>query len=408
MQRHNINRYLFAFLLASVLLACEKETPTLNEPSHRVIFTSEMDFQNQVQVNGKIAFGDVSAGVASRTWTFPEGADILDSDNDQTSNAETVEVIWTQVGQFEVKLEQTFNSDAYVGTTQQGGTLDTSIVVTVIDSVRASMEAYLINEDGTNGDALILEDGALNEVTASKSVRYIFNGGGEPANVAWDPEGGSATASGSGDFQVDVQYKSLGEYDFAMLASRARPQGADSIKLRNLIKVIPSTEPLFLQAVKERDGKIGLEFGREVNESTINLADFQIEIKNGGNLIMPSIETASLDPNEGNVLLITLAGEQIYNDDSVLVSFTQGNLLSADGVEATTFTDELLVFDKVNLLENTNFDYSFENSPTANWQYLWWGSPWDLYSFEVSTMQAQEGSKSGYIEMDPNGGMILG
>ncbi|MEL6844331.1 MAG: hypothetical protein AAFP02_14055, partial [Bacteroidota bacterium] len=328
MQRHNINRYLFAFLLASVLLACEKETPTLNEPSHRVIFTSEMDFQNQVQVNGKIAFGDVSAGVASRTWTFPEGADILDSDNDQTSNAETVEVIWTQVGQFEVKLEQTFNSDAYVGTTQQGGTLDTSIVVTVIDSVRASMEAYLINEDGTNGDALILEDGALNEVTASKSVRYIFNGGGEPANVAWDPEGGSATASGSGDFQVDVQYKSLGEYDFAMLASRARPQGADSIKLRNLIKVLPSTEPLFLQAVKERDGKIGLEFGREVNESTINLADFQIEIKNGGNLIMPSIETASLDPNEGNVLLITLAGEQIYNDDSVLVSFTQGNLLS--------------------------------------------------------------------------------
>ena len=50
---------LFVFTL--LLVSCEKqEELNLNDPNHRIIVTSEMDFENKVIVGGDIDFGDIS------------------------------------------------------------------------------------------------------------------------------------------------------------------------------------------------------------------------------------------------------------------------------------------------------------------------------------------------------------
>ena len=61
-----INKYKIYFAMLAVLVACsDAQDLDLIEPSHRVIYTSEMDFQNQIEVMGEIGFGDASAGVES-------------------------------------------------------------------------------------------------------------------------------------------------------------------------------------------------------------------------------------------------------------------------------------------------------------------------------------------------------
>ncbi len=67
---------LFVFTL--LLVSCEKqEELNLNDPNHRIIVTSEMDFENKVIVGGDIDFGDISRGVESRTWILPSNARIV-------------------------------------------------------------------------------------------------------------------------------------------------------------------------------------------------------------------------------------------------------------------------------------------------------------------------------------------
>ena len=87
MKTHMKIFYAVAGLLVAAVGCSEDQDIKLVEPSHRVIYTSEMDFQNRIEVGGDISFGDASAGVASRQWTFPQGVvDILGSDNDETSS----------------------------------------------------------------------------------------------------------------------------------------------------------------------------------------------------------------------------------------------------------------------------------------------------------------------------------
>ncbi|MEN0047346.1 MAG: hypothetical protein AAF806_09835, partial [Bacteroidota bacterium] len=92
----------------------------------------------------------------------------------------------------------------------------------------------------------------------------------------------------------------------------------------------------------------------------------------------------------------------------VTVSFNEGNLISLDGVKADAFTDEELSFNIVNLLENYEFDWSFENSTSDDWKYLGWGEDWDGYNVTMSEDIAYDGSRSMLVEYDANDGMIIG
>lgn len=406
-----IKTYIWFIAVALFINACSDDSNelSLTEPNHRVVYTSQMDFENKINVNGEIDFGDISAGVASRTWTFPEGVvDIVGSDDDINSSKDIVKTIFNTVGEHSVHLNQVYKGDAFVGSELRGKELDTTIIVTVLGPVAATINANFINDDGSLGAALNIADMAENEVTASKSVRFTYSTDGAPEVFSWNFEGGDPTEVTPAPIETDVKYKKMGTYDVQFIASRARPYGGDTIYLKDFIKVIASTDPVDLEKVTDKDGKIALVFSREMDASTLNKENFSITIENGG-VITPTIKKATVDATEGNIILLELDNEAIYNNDVIKVSYTPGVLATLDAVNATSFTDEVLEFTKINILDvDSDYDYSFENSAASNWPYLWWGAPWDKYSLEISTTRAKEGNSSAYIELEPAGGMIMG
>lgn len=414
MKKHIKNYSLLALLIITLFARCEKDEATFTEPNHRVILTSEMDFGNKINPNEDMTFGDVSSGVVSRTWTFPDNVvDVLRSDNDKTSSKKTVEVIFNTPGDYNVTLNQVFKDAPYSQTNvSQAPTsiLDTTIVIRVLPEVKINLVGNFLNDDGTLGAPLNISEKALNEVVASKKVRFSYTVAGEPEDYNWtfgtagvDPK----TFDGS-DAEIDVKYKSLGNYDLKFIASRSRPGGADTIHLKEIIKVIPSTDPVFLDAVNENNGKIDLEFSRDMDPDSFNNATFIVSLENDGNAIPVQITNAAIKAGENNIITITL-NETVYADDITKVSYTPGTLKTSDQVNATAFTDQLVLFGNLeNILKNTEFDYSFENRDASSWPYQWWGGIWGEYDFAINSDKPAEGNNSAYIEYRAGGGMIIG
>ncbi|MBJ7880121.1 hypothetical protein [Gelidibacter salicanalis] len=396
-----ISIYLLLFLSIS---ACDNSDDNdFSEPNHRVIYTSQMNFDNKIEVNGEITFGDVSTGIESRTWTFPSGAA-----NIETSSESVVKATFNKVGSHNVTLHQIFKGNAYVDKTLKGRELDTTIVITVLEPVSAIVQAFKLNEDDSLGAELTMSDNAENEIIASEKVRFIYSVIGQPEIFQWTFEGGSPQTYEGANPEVDVKYRSVGTYDMQFIASRERPFGGDTIQFKKLIKVIPSTKPVDLERVFDIDGKVALEFSRDIDPSTLNPAQFAITIENGSDVITTNIELAEVDPSNGNIVILSLNNERIYNDDTIKVSYTPGTLTTLDGMAATAFTDEILLFNLNNILKSENFDYSFENSTAAQWPYQWWGGTWGMYDLAISSSRAQDGTKSAYIEYHEQGGMIIG
>ena len=342
------------YLLAVIILVagCKKNDLLIdvNEPSHRVIFTSEMDFENTIEINTTMSFGDISAGVKSREWTFPnDGVDIVDADNDQTSTEARVTALFTKVGQFEVKLHQVFDEDVFADGALQGATeMDTIILVTVLDEIEVSVVANYLNADGTLGAELNIADMAKNPIPASESVRFTFNGLGEPEFIRWNMDGGSPGTYVGRETTLDVKYKFLGTFDLEVIGTRSRPFGGDTLLLTDFIEVQPSTAPVVVDRLTDKDGNIAIEFNREVDPATLNASDFSVTIQNDFT-VMPSFNSVTIDADEGNIVVIELAGEDIYNDDTIKVTY-QGSLFSLDGIQADNFVDQELVFNKVKIL----------------------------------------------------------
>ncbi|WP_299548304.1 Ig-like domain-containing protein [Seonamhaeicola sp.] len=414
-------KFLTLFFLTTILfVGCfEDDSVSLVEPNHRVIVTSEMNFDNTINPGGHIDFGDLSRGVQSRTWSFPEdlSAARIAGEDGNTSPKDVIKGLFYKPGIYNINLNQTFKGDVYPNEDSQspiaGRELDTTIVVTVLDWVESNIQAYYINEDGSTGDALNMSNNAENELTASKYVRLTYSAIGEPQEIVWSSAGGKPTSLETSDgAEVDMRFSKLGTWDLQYIASRARPTDADTIFIENFIKVIPSTEPVTLDRVfeKEYQTKIGLEFSREMNPETVNKNNFSVTIETaGGAVLNPEIASVLVDSEEGNVLVIELANELMYNDDTVKVSYTPGLLSTLDAVASTAITDAVLTdFIKTNVLESTDVDYSFETSEDSNWPYLWWGGQWGEYDYNVSFDRARTGDKSMYIEFRPNGGMIMG
>ncbi|MBB6460369.1 carbohydrate binding domain-containing protein [Flammeovirga kamogawensis] len=413
MKRFN---HILLFSLVAMLFGCQTEWEAPGaEPSHHVVYSSEGDFDNRVEIGGNISFGDVSRGVTSRTWTLPEGATIEGTENVTTSDKDVIHVVFNTVGQYDVKLSQTFSTNAFVDSTQVGTQLDTTYTVTVLDPVQLALSAKYVNTDGTLGADLDLN--AENELMAGNSVRFFYTSKGEPAQLTYTFEGGTPDeivydqtqiTDGSAD-ETDVLYKRLGTYSVDVIADRSRPYGADTLSFTNLIKVIPSDQPVRLTDIYEKNGYIALDYSREMDPSSINAANFAVKMANNGTEWTPEIASVMIDPEEGNVVLISLENETLYNDDYIYVSYTPGSLQTTDFVKATAFIDNLLVFKPAtNLLVESAFDNSFETSTAANWPYLWWGAPWDGYTLDVVDEDAKSGAKSAKISMNPGEGAILG
>ncbi|WP_075342981.1 hypothetical protein [Tenacibaculum agarivorans] len=407
----NIITILILSLAGTCFVQCDKEETVVIEPNQRSVFTSEMDFNNNVNVNADIDFADASAGVVSRLWTFPDNVvDIDKSDNDKTSTNKIVKAFFNTPGTYNVTLNQTFKGDVFAnGTSTGSNTADTTIVVNVLSEVKLGLTAHLLNDDGTLGAPLTIADNVENEVTASKKVRFSYTVEGQPNTFDWTFNGATPETFNGPDIDVDVTYRSLGVHDLKFIASRNRPAGSDTIFYKNLIKVIPSTEPVTLDAVNERDGKIGLEFSRDMDITTVDSSNFTVSLENNGMMIPVNITDISIDPSAPNVVLITL-NETVYRDDTAKVSYTPGLLSTTDQVKADAISEAVVGFERIeNVLESTTLDYSFENSTNidSEWPDNGWGGLWGMYNRDVSSTRAKTGSSSLMVEYQPNGGMIL-
>lgn len=386
------------------------------EPSHQVVYSSEEDFENRIEVGGDISFGDVSRGITTRTWTIPESATIIGQDS-KSSGSDIIHVVFNEVGMQEVKLSQTFSSNAYVGETQVGTQVDTTISVKVLEPISLGVTARYINKDGSAGDELNLSDNAENELMAGNSIRFFYTATGEPANLTYYLEAGDPEEVAYDETQIvdgsanetDIQYKRLGTYSMAVIAERERPFGADTVAIDNFIKVIASTEPVDLTGVYEKEGMMALDFSREMDPTSVDPTTFTVNIDNNGTLWSATVLNAIVDPNQGNIVLLELEDETLYNDDMVSVSYTPGALQTTDFMKSEAFENKMMIFlPSTNILEAAPFDHSFENSIDANWPYLWWGAPWDGYTLNVTNEDAHTGSTSAKITINQGQGAILG
>ncbi len=399
---------LIAFVIFAGIACTNEYLAPDTVPSHSVIFTSEMDFGNRVQVNGRMTFGDVSAGIVSRDWTFPSGVDILGSDDDIKSTESVVKVVFKNAGQYEIKLHQKFQNEAFVNGKVAGTESDTTFVITVLDSVKVDMKVQKIDRNNMPAESLNLRAEAQNEIEAGKFVELTPELIGEPETVTWILEGATPSTISSME-PVRVKYKKLGVYDVKLIAFRNRPNGGDTLEYKSLIKVIPSSDPVTLDAVSNVPGSptsIALNFSRDMDPASLNPANFNVKVTNEDLPISMKVNTVSLKAGEENVVMLGLSSP-IYNDDEIEVSYS-GALKTSDGVAANSFENKSLSFIKNNLLAASVFDEGFENSLEENWPYQWWGGIWGEYNLKISNTVSHSGNKSARIEYKPNGGMIIG
>lgn len=405
---------MLVFIATISFMACDEENDIeIVEANHRVIVTSEASVENTINIGGHIDFGDISRGIESRTWTFPEGATIV-GEKGNTSSKDVIKGFFSIPGEHNVTLNQVFKGNVYPNedstTPIEGKVLDTTIVVTVLGPISSVLKAHYLNDDGSVGAELNMSDNAENVLTASKYIQLTYESQGEPSNFVWNLDGGKPNQITNPGGAADVRYNKVGSWDLQFIASRARPGGADTVNIKKFIKVIPSTEPVVVDKVTNKEVNIAIEYSREMDESSLNKNDFAVTIETtAGAVLNPAISKVSVDAVDGNIVILELDGETIYNDDIIKVSYTPGALTTLDGVAADALTDAELVFAQgENILKNTSVDYSFETSTAANWPYLWWGGQWGEYDFAISGDQAQDGSSSAYLEFRPNGGMIIG
>ncbi|KXX66657.1 hypothetical protein [Flammeovirga sp. SJP92] len=405
--------YIIGLLTLLSVFGCTKEWEAPGvEPNHQVIYTSEYQFGNRVQVGGSMTFTDASKGIVSRTWTLPEGSHIEGSSETSSTN-DLIHIQFNEAGLKEVNLSQSFGGAAYDGNTQRESQLDTAILINVVDSLSLQVKAHFYFPDGTTGEELDLTK--TNEVQAGRMVKYTLTAIGEPARIVYNFGGGDPSSVTYIESEIEdgtaaetiVQYKQLGTFSTTVLGDRPRPAGIDTLNFINTINVIPSSDPLLLTDVYVKDGFIALDYSREIEPASVDPSTFSVHLTNEGKGldINPAVLTATVDPTAGNIVLIALDGENIYDDDVVTVTYQGGILQSTDFVAADEFIDELLVHrPNKNILEDSDYHYSMETSTGLDWPNGGWGAPFDHYDFTISDTESYHGSKSGKLVLPPGKG----
>lgn len=389
---------IFAFSLI-FMVACDDNE--INYPvDHAYITTSFGNTANTIQVNGTMSFIDLSRGVKSRTWTFPENTVDTGYNAIASSIQPVVKVRFTTPGQAEVHITQEFTDSVWANGKKQVATFDSVIVVKVLDSIRASFMA----ERALDLSELTLA--SMNEVIAGRVVNFTSTSTGEPTTMRWTITRQGGTSVELTGASVSNKFSVPGTYDVTLKASSQF--GSSSVTLKDYIKIIPSTDPVTLDEVnRDAEDVIGLVFSRAIQTPTeINKTALTVSITNGGAPVSAQILSVTKVDNIVKIKLNT----KIYSSDIIKVSYddTKGDLITEDAVNVKSFTDvQLMNFKVANLLAGTAYDYGFE-TPVTNWPNLPWGADWSMYTSTISTNKFHSGTSSMYMEINALGGSIMG
>lgn len=404
MKTKYINSVIILALLTIFFWSCEKEymAPT-GEPSHEYVTTSYGPRTILMQVNSSMEFVDLSRGVVDRTWTFPETAVLEDGSGNLTSKDQTVMATFIQPGVFNVKLSQQYAEEVTVDSVQTGkNTYDTTFVVTVWDYVQANFEARTVIDPYTFTN----QDGAKNQVMAGREVVFVSRSVGPPESYTWifsRADGYEKIIEGESDSIVNI-FSGLGVYSVTVIAKNRF--SSDTIMFKDYIEAIPSTDPMVLFSTSVKNGRIQMEWSRDLADpSTCPLDAFTINIRNGADSVPVGLSSMVLDPVQKNILILNLDGD-IYNSDVIKVSYdnTIGNLQSVDNMALPAVVEEQAIFSVTNVLTNTDYDHSFELYDNAYWRSPGWGAGFSFSYMNTSEAMAYDGKKSAYFDIPADSG----
>ncbi len=410
----SIAKYLLLIALPTLVVGCDEGNEFIpDEINHSVISTSFGTSSAVMQVNSTMSFVDLSRGVVSREWTFPEGA-VTDVDGNPltTSSSANQKVCFVEFGEFYIDVKQTFNGDVYLGTEFTGSnTHSETIKVMVLDSVRASYTA--VNQ--STAEDLIVKDEAKNQIQAGSTIRFNATSTGNPPTNTFTiynaadgvvATGNAKEDSETGEIYADVQLPIPGVFNVKLASSN--DFGYSEVEYTDLIEVIASQEPIFLNKISRATtapgNVIALEFSRGmVKQEPFDAAGFTLATTNGATTVDISVTDVEIVSNVVNLIL----SDMIYSSDIVFLSYdnTVAPLAACDNPEIVqeSFQNSPVAFEVTDILPSVGYDAGFEGT-TDNWAYLWWGGQWGNYASELSTAQVHSGAQSFRIEMSKTAG----
>ncbi|MFY0600678.1 MAG: hypothetical protein JXR03_13480 [Cyclobacteriaceae bacterium] len=384
------------------------------QPNHFVVYLSEEFFENTIEVGTHVDFADVSQGVVSRTWSFPEGVVEINGQSVTTTSENRFRADFMKIGTFEVSLTQEYKGDAWIETEQVGAVIDTTYTIEVIDSITASFESevldYLLEPQG----AITITDNGESEIEAGSSITYFVTSTGEPGSNTWYFEGGTPevyepTNQDNAD-TVTILYKSLGTYDIELISSRFRPRGSDTLSFTNAIKTIPSTAPILVSEASRVDrSTISIAFSREIDTPPVGVGSkFDVTIRNNGTVINPSVASVRVDGTDATIVYLDIADEMLYSSDTITFDYTptgDNDLVSLDFYTLDSF-EEISVDPNYDFMFDPSlggfeFDEGFGNNVDDDAQLDLWVPEG---AFTKSTERSKSGATSGRLEYQTGAG----
>lgn len=404
----SIFKYLLLLILPTSIIGCENNEIVPDDINHSMITTSFGTSATVMQVNDVMSFVDLSRGVVSREWTFPEGA-VTDTTGKPllSSDSDNQKVRFVEFGEFYVKVKQVFKGNYYLDTEFTDSNIhEESIKITVFDSVRAEYTAVNLADE----KPLDIVDGAQNEITAGSTVRFTVASTGNPATNTFTvynatdgivAKGNAKENAETGEIYADIQLAMPGVFDVKLVSSN--DFGISTKVYTEVINVVASMEPIYLNSISRvstaPSNVIGLEFSRGmVVKDGFSLDAFTVQVTNGAKAPVVTVTEISTESNFVNLTL----SDNIYSSDVVLLSYdnTKGQLAAIDNPETIqeSFVSVGVTFPVTDILSTVGYDAGFENG-VGDWKYLWWGGQWSKYASEFSTAQKHSGAKAFRIEM---------
>ncbi len=355
-----------ALIVALISSACQRPEIIRDEVKSFYVITTPYMNSDSVFDGGELIlfravgetayFLDVSRGVQKRSW-FVDGGDVLDKDNDQLVEGDSlIGVKYDNPGFYTVRLLATLDStDLFYYETindtakdENGvvlkdangndsitcfncvlqpfaapGTLDTTFVVQVFDSLQADFSA---EQEGVVGETF----------EAGKPVTLKDISKGTPYNYDWTIRGAEPGSSRADS--VEVIWKKSGTYNITLRASRPYLEGdirPDGDVITKTITITPSTAPLeFLSSTVDKSGDfVSVSFNQPL-VALPDVSDFTLEV-NGEAVTIFKLEFS--DANDSSLLSLVLAEPMTPSSMYKLTSTT--NIL-ADGKNLTMPIDD--------------------------------------------------------------------
>ncbi|MCW2118199.1 hypothetical protein [Flavobacterium sp. 7A] len=317
-------------------------------------------------VGSFITFLDASQNTVVHEWSIPESGRFLEgkfsslttdfskfivSNNQKTTTNNTVNVLFTEAGDYEVKLKNEFKYEVEGGIKVGDNwvvekVFTVKVFAAISPACKVSKYDYSIDPNNpTLVEVLSLTEAQMptieglatwKTVTIEAGEELVFEDlstTGEPTTRTWFTVGGKPEESNGKS--SSIKYNKPGDYTASMDINRTGDGVPDATATKLIplkIKVIPSTKPFVQDGKATLDGKV-ISFavtGEAVSVDNIP-TNFVVHVTNTAagfdqNVAVAEVAIDAVDPSIIKVVL----KEELFNTDNVTLAYAAGTILSVD------------------------------------------------------------------------------